>query len=602
MFHALFNHIILLEDRIKPSYQQLLEKVFFLENELTQLRETLHERGGGDIAGHETGIDERHLFQKENETISRMSNLFLSSTDLSVIYEQIPIVLKEQFNYPIAGIIEYDQLSDEVVFMGSAGIPAVGSGTPRFPADQTMAGAAIKTGKAIVEYDASARSDYVHPVLKSLGVKTFICEPIFVRERTTGALVMADISSRKDAPRIARTLRIIADYVSQELSRKMAEQGLEWQLAVNMALAALSGSIISQSNSIGDIAAITMEFARLLTDSDLGFVSEIEHNGGMVIHASTKKSEEKHRGENKSTPSALSGPDAALWGHASNSNQPFYVNPPLPEEAYSNFSGGVCAVARFLSVPVFFDNVVVGQIAMANAPRDYSDKDLVVVRRLGSLYAMAINLKRSENRLRESLNEKEVLINELHHRVKNNLQVVSSLLALQSRKVDDEKYRAYFEESINRIQAIALVHEKLYNSKDMTKIDFANYLNDLTRYLFFTYTINRQHVHLHLNVGEIRLGIDTAVPCAMIINELVSNSLKHGFPDGREGEIAVSLNIDAEGKHELLVKDTGIGTPPGIDILSSGSLGIQIVLSLIKQIRGTIEIDGSSGLSIKIVF
>jgi two-component sensor histidine kinase len=224
------------------------------------------------------------------------------------------------------------------------------------------------------------------------------------------------------------------------------------------------------------------------------------------------------------------------------------------------------------------------------------------VRRLGSLYAMAINLKRSENRLRESLHEKEVLIKELHHRVKNNLQVVSSLLALQSRKVDDAKYHAYFEESINRIQAIALVHEKLYNSKDMTKIDFAHYLNDLTRYLFYTYNINRQLVRLHLQVGEIHLGIDTAVPCAMIINELVSNSLKHGFPDGREGEITVSLNANAEGKHVLFIKDTGIGVPPGFDILSSASLGIQIVLSLIKQIRGTIEIDGNGGLSIKIAF
>ena len=597
------KHFVFSEDHIKPSYKQLLEKVSFLENELARLRKTLQNSEGGDTTDHETGIDERRLFQKENETISRISNLFLSSKDMSEIYEQIPTILKEQFDYPITGIIEYDRTSDEIVFLGSTGIPAIGSGNPRFPADQTIAGTAIKTGKAIVEFNAFARPDYANPILRSLEAKTFICELIFVRERITGALIMADRHVRKDASQIAMTLRIIADYLSQEISRKLAEQGLEWQLAVNMALAGLSGSVISQSNSTGDIAVITMEFAKLLTDSGLGFVSEINSaTGTIVIHAATKILEEGHQSDSKNESSNMSSPDSPLWGHAPHANQPFYTNALLPDEAWSNFPGGGQAITRLLSVPVLFDNSVVGQIALANAPRDYTNDDLVVVRRLGSLYAMAINLMRSEDRLRESLHEKEMLIKELHHRVKNNLQVVSSLLALQSRKVDDAKYRVYFEESRNRIQAMALIHEKLYGSKDMTKIDFANYLNDLTRYLFYTYNIDRQLVLLHLDVGDIRLGIDTAVPCAMIINELVSNSLKHGFPDGRAGEIMVSLNVNAEGKHTLLVRDTGIGVSSGFDIQSSGSLGIQIILSLVRQIRGTIEIDGRGGLSIKILF
>jgi len=558
---------------------------------------------GGDFADHKTGISELSLFQTENETISRISNLFLSSEDMSNIYEKIPIILKEQFNYPITGIIEYDQTSDEIVFRGWVGIPHMGPGNPRFPASQTIAGTVIKTGKATVDLDAGTRPDYTNPILRSLNVKTYICEPIFIGETATGALIMADSCVRIDAPHIARTMRIMAGYLSQEISRKLAEQGLEWQLAVNMALAGLSGSIISQSNSVGDIAVITMEFAKLLTDSDLGFVSEINSvTGDIVIHAATKLMEEGHHAANKNNSTVASNQDSGLWGPATHANQPFYANSPLPKEAWSNFPGGALAIMRFLSVPVLFDNRVVGQIVLANAPRDYTEKDLVVVRRLGSLYAMAINLMRGEDRLRDSLREKEVLIKELHHRVKNNLQVVSSLLALQSRKVDDAKYRIYFEESKNRIQAMALVHEKLYNSKDMAKIDFANYLNDLTRYLFFTYNINRQLVLLHLDVGDIRLGIDAAVPCAMIINELISNSLKHGFPAGRAGEITISFNKDAEGKHTLSIRDTGIGVPPGFDIQSSGSLGMQIVQSLIKQIKGTIEIDGSTGLAIKIVF
>ena len=148
--------------------------------------------------------------------------------------------------------------------------------------------------------------------------------------------------------------------------------------------------------------------------------------------------------------------------------------------------------------------------------------------------------------------------------------------------------RALFQESQNRIHAMALVHEKLYHSDVMAKIDFGRYINELTQHLFFSYNINRHLVQLDLDVKEIYLGIDIAIPCAMIVNELVSNSLKHAFPDGRKGAVSVVFSRDEDGRHALVVSDDGVGIPDDFDVATSNSLGMQIVQSLTKQIKGTI--------------
>jgi PAS domain S-box-containing protein len=210
--------------------------------------------------------------------------------------------------------------------------------------------------------------------------------------------------------------------------------------------------------------------------------------------------------------------------------------------------------------------------------------------------------KEAEEHLRRSLNEKEILIKELHHRVKNNMQVVSSLISLQSQKVDDPKYFAYFMETQNRIHAMSLIHEMLYNSEDMSHIDFSRYLNDLMQYLFSIYHTDQKQVHMYLNVKDIYLGIDAAVPCGMIINELVSNALKHAFPGGREGSVTVDLVTHDDGKHVMTVRDDGVGIPQGYNIETTNSLGMLIVNSLTKQLEGSIEIDRSKGTIVRIKF
>ena len=209
----------------------------------------------------------------------------------------------------------------------------------------------------------------------------------------------------------------------------------------------------------------------------------------------------------------------------------------------------------------------------------------------------------SKNRkLNKSLKEKEALLREIHHRVKNNMQIISSMLRLQSRYVKDKKDIEIFKDCINRIRSMANIHEKLYKTEDFAYIDFKLYIKEIAGDLFRSYIVNRNLISLNINVEDIFLGIDTAIPCGLIINELISNSLKHAFPVGKNGEIKTILRYSNGNKLELIVSDNGIGFPKDIDINETDTMGLGLVGTLTKQLRGKLEIDRSMGTTFRIEF
>lgn len=209
--------------------------------------------------------------------------------------------------------------------------------------------------------------------------------------------------------------------------------------------------------------------------------------------------------------------------------------------------------------------------------------------------------KKAEEEIQKALLEKETLLKEIHHRVKNNMQVISSLLNLQARKIDDPRLRKPFEESQQRIKAMGLVHEKLYQSKDLTGINFVDYINTIVRELMSSYKIEGGRVTVNINAPDIVLDIDTAIPCGLIINELITNSLKYAFPEGESGEIAINFTR-TDNTYNLTVKDSGIGLPEGFDYMQANTLGLQIVNVLIKQLGGTMQIRSDGGTEAVITF
>ena len=208
-----------------------------------------------------------------------------------------------------------------------------------------------------------------------------------------------------------------------------------------------------------------------------------------------------------------------------------------------------------------------------------------------------------ETSLRDALREKETLLREVHHRVKNNLQVVSSLLNLQSRAATDEEVVRAFVESQQRVQSMALIHEQLYESPALADIDFPDYIRRLANRLFRSYQIDAERVRLEAAVDEaITLGVDSAVPCGLIVNELISNSLKHAFPGERDGLVTVKADQMPDGSVLLVVADDGVGLPPEIGFWNTKTLGLRLVRSLVRQLDGEIELNGSAGTEFRIRF
>jgi len=210
--------------------------------------------------------------------------------------------------------------------------------------------------------------------------------------------------------------------------------------------------------------------------------------------------------------------------------------------------------------------------------------------------------KQAEEKIKASLKEKEVLLKEIHHRVKNNLGIVSSLLQMQCRRTQDSQVAAILCDSQNRIASIALVHEKLYRSEDLADIDFAQYIPDLTTHLFDSYNVSSSQIKLKIQVDNASLDIETAIPCGLIINELVSNALKYAFIGNREGEIEVKFYQETECTLILIIRDNGIGLPENFDTKKAKTLGITLVQGLVKQLRGKLEIECHQGTQFKISF
>ncbi|MDH5466825.1 MAG: PAS domain S-box protein [Candidatus Aminicenantes bacterium] len=212
------------------------------------------------------------------------------------------------------------------------------------------------------------------------------------------------------------------------------------------------------------------------------------------------------------------------------------------------------------------------------------------------IYRDITRRKQDEEQIRASLKEKEILLQEINHRVKNNMQIISSLLNLQSRHIEDKKALELFQSSQNRVKSMALIHERLYQSKDFTRVDVADYVRSLTNQLFITYGIDQSAIKLKVDIKDIFLDMNTAIPCGLIINELVSNSLEHAFPRGAQGEIKITMHPLNKNEIELIVSDSGVGMPEGRELKNTQSLGLYLVSMLAEdQLHGEIKLDRKKG-------
>ena len=186
--------------------------------------------------------------------------------------------------------------------------------------------------------------------------------------------------------------------------------------------------------------------------------------------------------------------------------------------------------------------------------------------------------------------------------MKNNFQLIASLLDLQADASVDPQVHAVLEKCQHRLQTMALIHESMHQSEDPDRIDVTHYLNTLATQLFEAYRVEGQPVTLSLYLEQVWMPFKTAIPCGLIVNELLSNALKHAFPPGTSGEVAIALRTEADGRLSLAVRDTGVGVPAGLDVRQTNSLGLQLVSLLTEQLGGTLDLDRRQGTAVSLTF
>ncbi|MFB2623821.1 hypothetical protein FVF72_00550 [Methanothermobacter sp. KEPCO-1] len=270
-----------------------------------------------------------------------------------------------------------------------------------------------------------------------------------------------------------------------------------------------------------------------------------------------------------------------------------------PEGILADLEDGVAVRDDMIAVPLRHDDRNLGFLAIMNGhePDEY---ELRFLETLGGEAASTLKRIFYERRLIESIEEKELLLREIHHRVKNNLQVISSLLNLQSSYIDDPEIRGVLRDSQGRIMSMSMIHEKLYRSGNLIDIDVRSYIEGLVRNIMFSYMKPEQSVDLIFEIDDINLNVDTIMPLGLIVNELVTNALKYAFPDG-EGEVRVSLSREGEG-FLLTVADNGVGLPDDFNLDDLKSLGMLLVRNLTDQLNGELDYSSDSGTEFRVRF
>ncbi len=218
-----------------------------------------------------------------------------------------------------------------------------------------------------------------------------------------------------------------------------------------------------------------------------------------------------------------------------------------------------------------------------------------------ALQAEIAQRRNAEEAVRHS-REKEVLLQEIHHRVKNNLQIITSLLRMQSRAVQDPAFSEALRECQNRVASMALIHDKLYRARDLARVSFGEYVRDLTNNILTSYALPARSVRVRFDIDDLSLSLDYAVPCGLILNELMSNCLKHAFPVGHSGTVYIGFHAEGEEELCLVVRDDGVGVPADVDLGRTSSLGWRLIRALVEQLGGGVECQTSGGTSVEIRF
>jgi PAS domain S-box-containing protein len=386
---------------------------------------------------------------------------------------------------------------------------------------------------------------------------------------------------------------VVARGAVREISdRKMAEEAIRWRtVTIEGINAVLQAALASRDEE--ELGTVCLEIAQSLTGSRFGFIGEIRENELQDVAISNPGWDACR----------VLGPDGhrvpvnsfrvhGIYGRVLRDGKGLFTNDPAGHPDRIGLPEGHPPLESFLGVPLLREGRVIGMIAVGNREGGYGRREQETLEVLAPVIVEAFIRKRAEEALKSSLSEKDVLMRELAHRTKNNMQVIASLISLQAASLADRKLVEALDDTKDRIRAMALVHENLYRSESLASLEMGGYARELVAALLRAHRGACGSVTPVLEIDDIPIPLDAAVALGLIINELTTNSLKHAFAAGTPGTITLSLRRAGDGV-ELRYRDDGPGLPGGIDVSRSRTLGLKIVHSIaVRQLRGKMELLG----------
>ena len=354
--------------------------------------------------------------------------------------------------------------------------------------------------------------------------------------------------------------------------------------------------LFAQTHTLDELLRATLDEAELLTQSSVGFYHFLDKDQNTLLLQAWSSNTLQHMCQAEGAGSHYPVDQAGVWVDCIRERRTVIHNDYAALSHRKGLPQGHTPIVREIVVPVLRDDTIVAILGVGNKPSDYVREDAHAIAWLADLAWDIAQAKRGEEQLQNSLREKESLLKEIHHRVKNNLQIISSLLSLQAGQVDNPAAQAALRDMQHRVRSMALIHENLYRSDNLASVNLSTYLAQLCQRLFRAMVTESDGIQLHLELAPIHLEIDQAIPCGLLVNELVSNALKHAFPHRRGGELWVKSEILPDGAGwGLRVADNGVGLPPDFTMDHLTSLGLHLVSDLARQLGGHLALGPGPG-------
>lgn len=508
-----------------------------------------------DITERKRAEEAIRIRKSQLELVHRIQNDIPMNMDIETILKSAAESIGRSFGYNRVSVNLFDE--DRQELMHIIGWNRSGPPTPRGHRQKIgegLIGKAAQLKKTIIANDVSKEPSYV--VFYQAETKSELTIPLIVQDHLVGVLDVQDVEKNMFKKDDVSVLQSIANYIAYVIDEKQTEEMLRVSEEKYRNLVELSPD-----------AVLFLDLEGIITSCNNFMMKATGYSKEEIVGKSLRELEFL--------------PDEDIPKYIKFINKAAKGKIPKPFEVIWHHKDGTSYLAE---VRVGFIKENGKNVGLQVVARDMTER------------------KKAEELTKTSLKEKEVMLREIHHRVKNNMQIISSLLRLQSRQITNQKILDMFNVGQNRIRSMALIHESLYQSNDLARINFSDYIKRLTTHLFSIYRTELDSINLRLNVKDVFLDINRAIPSGLIINELVSNSLKHAFPDGKRGEITVAMNKNKRDRYTLIVIDTGIGFPEGLDFQNTETLGMQLVTDLVRQLDGRIKLSRSKGTTFKVVF